>query len=244
MVTIPVRRLSTMLGAAVLVAAALVGPAAPARAAVACAVTYTANSWSTGFSATVRLTNLGDEWAGYTVQFTFTGGQQVTNLWNHSYSQSGAEVTARSASWSPPVRTGESVWLGFQGSHAGANPAPTNWRVNGVACAVTGEPPEVVAEPTAVSVPEGTSRSFTVRLSHPPAGQVTLQMGVRGTGIWAGPPMLLVFTPTNWSTPQGYGVMNAQDDDDVDDVAVFTLSVPGYTPDTVTFTQLDDDRVR
>lgn len=244
MATTLVRRLSAMIGAVVLAATTvLAGPAAPARAEIACAVTYTSNTWHNGFHSTVQLTNLGDDWHGFTLEFTFPGDQRITNLWNHSFTQGGPEVIVRSGSWPDTVRTGESVWLGFQGTYTGTNLAPTNWRVNGVPCVGSG-PRAVIAEPDSISLPEGTGRSFTVRLSHPPAGQVTLQMRIQGTGIWAGPPMALVFTPTNWSTPQGYGVMNAQDADDVDDVTVFTLSVPGYLSDTVTFTQIDDDRVR
>ncbi|ROT32282.1 hypothetical protein EF879_11925 [Micromonospora sp. HM5-17] len=153
-------------------------------------------------------------------------------------------TSPRSTGHSATVPTTDAGDTGSRRSHPGANPSPTDGRVTDGACPHPGQPPAVLAEPTTIVVPEGGSAAFRVWLSHPPAQSVTLHMGVQGTGVWAGPPMLLVFTPTNWSIPQGYGVLSAPDDDDVDDVAVFTLSVPGYTPATVTFTQLDDDRVR
>lgn len=101
--------------------------------------------------------------------------------------------------------------------------------------------PHVIAGPSEVLVPEGRSGSFTVRLSHPPSGTVYVGMRFNGTGIWAGPPMLLSFSPSDWNIPKGYGIASMSDPDAVDDVVVVTLSVPGYLSDTVTLRQIDDD---
>ncbi|GAA4681842.1 cellulose binding domain-containing protein [Phytohabitans rumicis] len=224
--------------------AALVGvcaaivPVTAAQAAAGCEVTYSASTWSTGFAANFQIKNLGDTWNGYVVGFTFTANQQITQSWNHTVTQSGPHVTMSSAA---TVATGQSIWLGFLGNHTGVNTPPTNWRVNGVACTLAGQPPAVIAEPDEVTVPEGTSGSFTVRLSHPPAANTFLMMSISGTGVWASPPIALYFTPTNWSTPQRFSVVSMPDADTIDDRVVFTLSATGYTPDTVTFTQLDDD---
>lgn len=236
-----------LLKTASVITAALAGstvaliPATAARAAAGCEVSYSANTWTTGFAANVQIKNLGDTWNGYVVEFTFTGNQQVTMGWNHTWTQTGPSVTVRSGLWTPPVATGQSIWLGFIGSYTGVNSPPTNWRVNGIPCTMAGQSPTVIAEPDALTVPEGGSGSFTVRLSHPPTQTVYLGMAIIGTGIWAGPPIVLVFTATNWSTPQRYSVASAPDDDTVDDQAVFTLSATGYAPDTVTITQVDDD---
>jgi Cellulose binding domain len=222
-------------------AVAAVVPATAAHAATGCEVTYTASSWSSGFSANVQIRNLGDPWNGYTVDFRFTGDQSITSTWNHVWTQSGQAVTIRSGQYAPPVPTGGSIWLGFLGRYTGVNTPPTGWRVNGVACSVAGQPPAVVAEPDTVTIPEGGGGSFSVRLSHPPAQQVSLGMSLTGTGIWASPPVILVFTPANWSTPQVYPVMSPDDADTVDDRAVVTLSATGYTPDTVVLQQIDND---
>jgi cellulose 1,4-beta-cellobiosidase len=216
-------------------------PATAAHAAVACEVTYTATSWSGGFSANAQIKNLGDPWNGYTVEFRFTGDQAITSGWNHTWTQTGQAVTARSGPYTPSVPTGGSIWLGFTGRYTGVNNAPTGWRVNGVACSIAGQPPAVVAEPDTVTIPEGGGGSFGIRLSHPPAQQVALVMSSSGTGIWASQPVILVFTPTDWSTPRVYPVMNMQDDDAVDDRAVITLSATGYVSDTVILQQIDDD---
>jgi hypothetical protein len=222
-------------------AVAAVVPATAAHAATGCEVTYTASSWATGFSANVQIKNLGDPWHGYTVDFRFTADQTVTSTWNHVWTQSGQAVTLRSGQYAPPVPTGGSIWLGFLGRHTGVNTPPTGWRVNGVTCSVAGQPPAVVAEPDTVTMPEGGGGSFSVRLSHPPAQSVPLQMSISGTGTWASPPVLLIFTPTNWDQPQSYSIMSMQDSDTVDDRAVVTLSATGYAPDTVILQQLDDD---
>jgi hypothetical protein len=226
--------------AALVGACAAIAPATAAQAAAGCEVNYTANTWPTGFTATVQIKNLGDPWYGYVVDFDFTANQRITQIWNHTVTQTGSHVTIRSGQ-STQVPTGQSVWLGFNGSHTGVNPPPINWAVNGTRCTLAGQPPTVIAEPDAVSVPEGRGGSFTVRLSHPPAQNLFLGMSMSGTGTWASPPVMLVFTPTNWSTPQLFGVASMPDADTVDDRVVFTLSATGYAPDTVVFTQIDDD---
>jgi hypothetical protein len=131
--------------------------------------------------------------------------------------------------------------VGCEVDYTGVNTPPTNWRVNGVACVLPGQPPTVIADPITDSVPESTGAGFRVRLSHPPAQEAYLQMTMRGTGRWSSQPVMLRFTPTNWSSWQGFAMGSLPDPDTVDDVLVITLSFPGYLPGTVTFTQIDDD---
>ncbi|MFC0530606.1 cellulose binding domain-containing protein [Phytohabitans kaempferiae] len=222
-------------------ALAVVAPATAAHAAVACEVSYSISSWPPNFTANVQIRNTGDEtWNGTTVGFRFTGNQTIASMWNHTWTQSGQSVTATSLPWVPPVAPGGTAYFGFTASVFGPNNPPVDWRVNGVPCVAPGAP-AVIAEPDLIMIPEGTSRSFTVRLSHPPAQQVSLRMSITGTGTWASPPVILIFTPTNWHTPQSYSVMSMQDADTVDDRAVFTLIVDGYASDIVNFWQVDDD---
>nr|MDT0656703.1 cellulose binding domain-containing protein [Micromonospora sp. DSM 115978] len=240
MTTSVLRRVGTLVAAAVLATTAVAVPAAPAAAGYACEVGYTTTTWSTGFYADVRLKNLGDPWHGYTVEFTFTAGQRILSGWNHEFTQNGSEVIIRSGMWAPVVGTGTTISLGFTGSHLGTNPPPINWRVNGVPCSLAGQPPRVIAEPAALSVPEGGSGSFAIRLSHPPTGTVALTVRSSGTGVWAVQPVVVTFNPTNWSTPRPFPVYSGQDQDDVDDFAIFVIVAPGYQPATVTVTQIDN----
>ncbi|MFY1690119.1 cellulose binding domain-containing protein [Plantactinospora sp. WMMB782] len=242
--TVPsVRRWTTAVAAlALAVTAGLSAPPAPARAAVACEVDFTASNWSGGYLGNALLRNLGDlPWERVVVEFTLPDGHQLASIWNYNVVVLGQNVRAESGPGLAPVPPGGTTAFGFVARHSGSFRPPTNWRVNGATCSVRGSAPAVLADPATATVPEGASTSFTVRLSHPPAGSVSVRMTTSGTGTWAVPPMVLTFSPTDWSTPKVFSVYSGQDADAVDDVVVFTLAVPGYLSDTVTITQSDDD---
>ncbi|GAA3753430.1 hypothetical protein GCM10022225_42640 [Plantactinospora mayteni] len=240
---ISVRRWSTAVAALALAATAeLAAPATPARAAVACQVDFTATTWTGGYLGDARIRNLGDvPWTSLLVEFTLPPNHQLASSGNYSVQILGQNVRAQSIPGMTPVPPGGTTSFGFVARYTGIYQPPFNWRVNGATCSVPGQPPAVIADPAARTVAEGSSASFTVRLSQPPTQSVSVRMTIDGTGVWAMPPMLITFTPTDWSTPKSYSVYSSPDDDAVDDVAVFTLSVPGYLSDTITLTQLDDD---
>lgn len=101
----------------------------------ACAVRYTANGWSTGFTAGVRVTHNGTTTLdGWTLRLTYTGGQQVQQGWSATWSQSGQVVTATNAPWNGRLAPGASVDIGFNGSHTGTAAAPVSATLNGAAC--------------------------------------------------------------------------------------------------------------
>ncbi|MGC0379080.1 cellulase family glycosylhydrolase [Streptomyces sp. SAI-229] len=132
---------------------ALAGP--QAAAATGCRVDYTvASQWQGGFQAGVRITNLGDPVSGWRLGFTLPdAGQKVVQGWNATWSQSGSTVTATAADWNRTLATGATADLGFTGSFTGANPEPTAFTLNGVAC--TGsveEPPPTPGDGTPVDI--------------------------------------------------------------------------------------------
>ncbi|MCC2308504.1 glycoside hydrolase family 6 protein [Cellulomonas chengniuliangii] len=103
----------------------------------ACAVTYTANSWNTGFTGSVRVTNTGSSaLSAWSLTFSFPSGQQVTQGWSATWSQSGSVVTASNAAWNGSLAPNASVEIGFNGTHSGTNTAPTAFSLNGQACSV------------------------------------------------------------------------------------------------------------
>ncbi|MGW2914635.1 cellulose binding domain-containing protein [Streptomyces asoensis] len=104
----------------------------------ACAVTYTiTNQWSGGFQADVRLTNTGTSaWSGWSLGWSFPGGQTVSQLWNADYTQSGAAVTAKNVGWNGNVAAGSSVAFGFTGTWTGTNGKPTAFRLGDRSCTV------------------------------------------------------------------------------------------------------------
>ncbi|MEU8715568.1 cellulase family glycosylhydrolase [Streptomyces sp. NPDC048663] len=87
-----------------------------------CAASYTVSSdWGSGFNADVKVTNTGTTAIGsWTVTWTWSGSQQVTNMWNATYTQSGQKVTAVNAAHNGSVPAGGSVSFGFGGAPGGS----------------------------------------------------------------------------------------------------------------------------
>ncbi|WP_251153905.1 endo-1,4-beta-xylanase [Cellulosimicrobium sp. Marseille-Q4280] len=103
----------------------------------ACTVAYTASSWNTGFTASVRITN--DSPAtlqGWRLAFAFPDGQTITQGWSAQYAQSGSAVTVTPAAWNTTLGAGASVDIGFNGSHSGTNTEPTSFTLDGETCTV------------------------------------------------------------------------------------------------------------
>ena len=100
-----------------------------------CSVAYTANAWSNGFTADVRITNGGAALTSWTLTFTVPSTVTVTNGWNGTWSQSGTTITVRNATWNGALATGATVSTGFQATFTGPTPAaPVNFALNGTPC--------------------------------------------------------------------------------------------------------------
>ncbi len=100
-----------------------------------CQVAYSVNAWSTGFTASVNITNSSTTTInGWTLGFTFPGDQQVTQGWSANWSQSGKNVTATNMSWNSTIAPNASVGIGFNGSFVSNNTSPTTFKLNGATC--------------------------------------------------------------------------------------------------------------
>ncbi|AEE44490.1 cellulose binding domain-containing protein [Cellulomonas fimi] len=162
------RRAAAGLLAAATTATGGVAAAASAQAAVGCRVTYAVtNQWGTGFGGDVRVENLGDALAGWTLTWTFGAGQTVTQAWNGVATQSGAAVSVRDAGYNAQVASGGTVSFGFNGTWNGSsNPAPTSFALNGTTCTGATTPsPTTTPTSTPTTTPTPTPTSTT-----PPAG--------------------------------------------------------------------------
>ncbi|MFJ4854304.1 cellulase family glycosylhydrolase [Streptomyces sp. NPDC088730] len=129
--------------ATVLGLTALVTPQT-AVAATGCRVDYTVtNTWQGGFQAAVKVTNLGAPVTGWKLEFAMPSpGQRLAQGWNATWSQSGSAVSATAPDWNAALATGAVAELGFTGSFTAANPAPSAFTLNGVACTGSdGTPP-------------------------------------------------------------------------------------------------------
>jgi endo-1,4-beta-xylanase len=149
---------------AVAVGAVGVVTATSAQAATGCRVDYVVtNQWSGGFGANVTVTNLGDAINGWRLTWSFTAGQTITQLWNGSVTQSGAQVTVVNASYNGALGTGANTAFGFNGAWNGSNPTPPSFALGGTTC--TGRvgattpppstPPPVTTPPVTTPPPSG-----------------------------------------------------------------------------------------
>ena len=103
----------------------------------ACQVGYTANTWDTGLTAELTVTNTGSSAInGWSLSFELPAGQQITSGWNASFSPTSGTVTATNAPYNAAIPPGGSVSIGYQAGHTGNTAAPTSFALNGQACAV------------------------------------------------------------------------------------------------------------
>jgi DUF971 family protein len=104
-------------------------------------------------------------------------------------------------------------------------------------------PPAVVVNPPAVTVPEGGTAQFGVKLNVAPAGHVTVAVarvsGDADISVTGG--ASLVFTPANFHVEQMVTLSAAEDADTANGVAVIRCSAAGHAPAEVTATEQDND---
>jgi mannan endo-1,4-beta-mannosidase len=105
---------------------------------VSCHVNYSVvNQWPGGFQAAVTLDNTGTTvWSSWTLTWTFAHGQTVTQMWNGTATQSGANVKVTNLSYNGSVAAGGSYnGIGFTGTwNNSSNATPASFAVNGTAC--------------------------------------------------------------------------------------------------------------
>lgn len=102
-----------------------------------CKVSYQVNSWNTGFTANVTITNTSSSAVnGWTLKFAFPSGQTITQAWSSKAAQSGSNVTLTNESWNGALPAGGSTQIGFNGAYSGTNTNPTAFTLNGTACSL------------------------------------------------------------------------------------------------------------
>ena len=104
----------------------------------ACHIGYTISSqWGGGFGAAITINNTGTTAiSNWTLTWAFANGQTVTQLWNGTETQSGANVTVTNLSYNGSIPAGGSyTGMGFNGSwNNTTNAVPVSFAVNGTAC--------------------------------------------------------------------------------------------------------------
>jgi cellulose 1,4-beta-cellobiosidase len=100
-------------------------------------VAYTiVNQWSTGFQVAAIIENTGTVGiTSWTLKWMFPGNQQITNLWNGSYSQSSANAIVNNLNYNGALQPGGKYnGVGFTANFSGTNAPPASFSVNGVIC--------------------------------------------------------------------------------------------------------------
>ncbi|BCJ67529.1 cellulose binding domain-containing protein [Polymorphospora rubra] len=95
-----------------------------------------AGQWPGGFQGDVRVTVTGAPVSGWTLRWTFGGGQQISQAWNGTHTQTGANVAVTNAAWNGTITPGTPVTVGFLASWTGGNPAPTAFTLNNLPCTI------------------------------------------------------------------------------------------------------------
>src|SRR5258708_4261677 len=121
-----------------------------------CSVSYSiTNSWPGGFQAGISITNAGTTAInGWTLQWQFTGNQQVNNLWGGIVSAQGENITVTNANYDGSISAGGTVsGIGFVANSSGANAIPAAFILNGNVCggANGGRPPSAPTGLTATA---------------------------------------------------------------------------------------------
>ncbi len=126
---------------------------------VGCRVDYRVrDDWGSGATVDVVIYNdSGVAINGWVLRWVFPGNQQITNLWNGVYVQSGNQVEVRNAGWNGYIGpNGGSVMFGFNLAYSGSNLVPTGFTLNGQPCGVVGGGPTATPTPTLTVMPTPT----------------------------------------------------------------------------------------
>jgi cellulase/cellobiase CelA1 len=100
-------------------------PPPPPPPSSGCSAAYSVvSSWPGGYQAQVVVTNTGSGTLnGWQLGWEFPGSEDITNLWNGTYTQSGAQVTVDNASYDGSLAPGATATVGFTANGSGS-PAP------------------------------------------------------------------------------------------------------------------------
>ena len=144
-----------------------------ANAASGCQVSYTANSWSGGFTGSISITNLGSPLSSWTLGFALPGGEAMGQGWGATYGQSGQEVTAANLSYNGSLATNAGTSIGFNGTFSGSSyPGdPAAFTLNGTICTgAVSSPTPTSSIPTSPTPPSTPSPAGSPSSSPTPTG--------------------------------------------------------------------------
>jgi hypothetical protein len=80
------------------------------------------NSWPQGFQAGITVNAGSSAINGWTLTWTLSSGQTITQLWNGALTVSGTNVTVRNLSYNGSIPAGGNTTLGFTANGAPSSP--------------------------------------------------------------------------------------------------------------------------
>lgn len=134
-----------------------------------CSVSYTiVNSWPGGFQAGISISNTGTAAiSSWTLQWIFSGNQQISSLWGGNVSAQGESITVTNASYDGTIAAGGTVTgIGFTATYSGTNTVPTAFTLNGTLCGGSSNTPP--SAPTGLTAKAGNQQvalSWTASLT-------------------------------------------------------------------------------
>ncbi len=171
------------------------------------------------------------------------------NGWTLSYGKTGessTSVTISNAAATSRTLTGldanTEYEISLTATHSTYNPSavcPPGFRVKATGTTAAAATPGVIVSTTSLTVEEGSSNTYTVKLSTAPSANVTVTVGGEsGEVTVTGSP--LTFTPGNFGTAQTITVRAAADDDRNDDTATLTHAASSTDTDYGASLEIDD----
>jgi len=165
------------------------------------------NSWVTGHQASVTVRNpTGVTQRNWVLTFDLT--PKISSLWGGKLtSQVAQKVTVKAPSWAPNLPSGGSIVIGYVA--AGPGVAPTNCKLNGIACGLpaagttTTLPTTTVAPTTTTATPPTTTVAPTTTTTVPASStRATLTMAVTSDWVTGYNADLTITNPgpTTWSS--------------------------------------------
>ena len=149
------------------------------------------------------------------------------------------DYSSRLISGTPTTATAQTQYTYAASNNACYQNASANFNITVVAA------PEITLSASSVSVTEGGTGTYTVRLKDQPTGNVTVTVSSGDSGAVTASPASLTFTTGNYSTTQTVTLTGAQDADGADETVTIThtASGGGITGKiaTLTATVTDDD---
>src|SRR5271156_274381 len=102
---------------------AVVAPPAAVAAGGSCSAAYSVTTdWGSGFTAAITVTDNGTTAiTGWTLTYSYTGNQTLSNGWSGNWSQSGKTITVTNASYNGSLAAGANTQLGANFTYTGTN---------------------------------------------------------------------------------------------------------------------------